>query len=90
MVVVEPAVSRRRRGLSGLNEQAYITAELMSPPTTFTVGDNQVYGEYTNKPLESGVYNIYVGYTPTTAKEPSQYFSVKGASGISGICYHKG
>lgn len=40
----------------------YIAAEFVKLPEKFVVGDNKMYGDYRNSPLEEGaVYKIYVG-----------------------------
>ncbi|XP_067932176.1 receptor-type tyrosine-protein phosphatase epsilon-like [Watersipora subatra] len=64
--------SRVKRELSGsdieANDNYYITAELpvSSLSNIFTIGDNNTYGSYINRPLQFGSYAFYIGLKPVT------------------------
>ncbi|XP_067932335.1 receptor-type tyrosine-protein phosphatase delta-like [Watersipora subatra] len=52
------------------HDDSYITAELpvSSLSNKFTVGDNNTYGGYVNRPLHMGNYTFYIGLKPVTEK----------------------
>ncbi|XP_067931905.1 phosphatidylinositol phosphatase PTPRQ-like [Watersipora subatra] len=51
-------------------DDSYITAELPVSRLSdkFTVGDNNTYGGYVNRPLHIGNYTFYIGLKPVTEK----------------------
>jgi len=92
IIVVENLSSRKKRSItvdSIDNMIVYITASFLvtnySP--SFSVGDNQIYGGYWNRPLDNQYsYHIAVGFKAKTEDDILKLTTIPGAESVRREC----
>jgi len=95
VIVVEKLSSRKKRSITVDNidnETVYITASfpVTNYPSSFSVGDNQTYGGYWNRPLDNQYsYHIAVGFKAKTEDDVLKLTTIPGAESVRCKCVAK-
>ncbi|KAF6016949.1 hypothetical protein EB796_024741 [Bugula neritina] len=88
VIVVEKLSSRKKRSITADsidNVTVYITASfpVTNYPSSLSVGDNQIYGGYWNRPLDNQYsYHIAVGFKAKTEDDVLKLTTIPGAESV--------